>query len=250
MRVKAGDPKVAIAYMRVSTTEQHLGLEAQQYAVEQWAKANGVLLAATFVDRLSGGTGLDREGTALDLSRRPALMDAVEALTGAGAGLLLLAKRDRLARDVVLAGLLDRVTAAKGARIVSADGVGVDDSPAGRFQKQILDAVAEYERAIIRARTVAALAAKRRRGEKTGGQAPYGWGFRLGSTDAKILVPDEAEQAVIATILALRDRGLSVRKLAGHLNESGVPCRGARWHPNTVQRVLRQSQLAVSPPPA
>ena len=98
MRVKAGDPKVAIAYMRVSTTEQHLGLEAQQYAVEQWAKANGVLLAATFVDRLSGGTGLDREGTALDLSRRPALMDAVEALTGAGAGLLLLAKRDRLAR--------------------------------------------------------------------------------------------------------------------------------------------------------
>ena len=47
---------------------------------------------------------------------------------------------------------------------------------------RMVDAFAEYERAIIRARTRAALAVKRGRGERTG-EVPYG--FRL-AEDAQI----------------------------------------------------------------
>ena len=38
----------------------------------------------------------------------------------------------------------------------------------------MVDAFAEYERLVIKARTKAALGAKRKRGEKTGGAIPYG----------------------------------------------------------------------------
>jgi DNA invertase Pin-like site-specific DNA recombinase len=36
-RVRPGDPSVAVAYLRVSTEEQHLGPEAQRAAIERQA---------------------------------------------------------------------------------------------------------------------------------------------------------------------------------------------------------------------
>src|SRR5260370_30004876 len=60
---KAGDQAVAVAYVRVSTEEQNLGPEAQRAAIGAWAERHGVRIAATFEDRLSGGTAPeDRPG--------------------------------------------------------------------------------------------------------------------------------------------------------------------------------------------
>src|SRR5688500_7351522 len=84
----------AIGYLRVSTDEQRdsgLGLEAQRTAIEAAATRQGLRIRATFDDAgLSG---------ALPLATRPGLLQALNVLQRGD--VLIVAKRDRLGRDVI-----------------------------------------------------------------------------------------------------------------------------------------------------
>jgi len=156
---------VAIGYVRVSTDEQRLGSEAQRASIEAWAAREGVSVVAWHVDEgVSGATPIER---------RPALAAALATLREHCAGVLVVAKRDRVARDVVVASMVERAATSAGARLVSADGTGNGDTPADAFMRTAVDGAAAYERGLIRARTTAALAAKRAKGERTG-SVPFG----------------------------------------------------------------------------
>jgi DNA invertase Pin-like site-specific DNA recombinase len=88
----------------------------------------------------------------------------------------LVAKRDRLGRYVIAVAMIERLVTKSGARVVSAAGEGTDsDDPAALLMRRLIDSFAEYERALIAARTRAALAAKRRRGERVSGIIPFGY---------------------------------------------------------------------------
>jgi len=247
---KKANSDLAIAYIRVSTDDQHLGPEAQRQDCEKWCIRHEVKLHSVFTDQgVSGGKGLDSSGTALDLTKRPALMEAISQMREVGAGILLVAKRDRLARDAMLAAMLERLLAKTGAVVRSADGVAGGDTPADRFQAQILDAASEYERALIRARTAAALAVKRRRGEKTGGDTPFGFRAVPDASGTLLLVEDAGEQWVMAYIETARRAGLSYAKISKRLNAEGISCRGSRWHTTTVVRLYKR-QVAKRLAPA
>lgn len=223
------DPAKAVGYLRVSTEDQREGLEAQRAALVRWCDANGVELVAEYVGHgISGGAPLDK---------RPALLEAVEALAEHGAGVLLVAKRDRLARDTMAAAMIERLTERAGARIVSADGVGSEDTPEGLLMRRLIDAFAEYERAVIGARTRAALATKRNRGERVG-QIPYGYTL---AGDGVRLEQDPTEQRIVALVLALRAEGLTLRAVGEALADAGYKPRGRarRWHPQTVANIER-----------
>jgi hypothetical protein len=96
--IKSGTAR-AIGYRRVSTAEQELGLDAQQAAIIAGAARLDLPLADTFTDAgLSGG---------LALEQRPALLAALDAL-GKG-DVLIVAKRDRLGRDVLNVAMFERL---------------------------------------------------------------------------------------------------------------------------------------------
>lgn len=234
MAVSARTPKV-IGYQRVSTTEQAgsgLGLDAQEAAIRATAARLQLPLAGMFVDAgVSGG---------LPLEKRPGLLAALDAL-GKG-DLLVVAKRDRLGRDVLNVAMLERLTERKGARIVSTAGEGTEaDDPTSRLMRQIVDSFAEYERAIIRARTRAALAVKKGRGERAG-TIPFG--FRL-SASQKRLEPEPDEQHVLAVIRTLRASGTPLRAIAANLNDRGLTTRrGTAWRHQYVAAALRGSMLS------
>jgi len=224
-----GNASKAVGYLRVSTDDQHLGPEAQRAALERWCEANGAELVSVHVDRgVSGGAPLDK---------RPALLEALDTVAESGAGYLVVAKRDRLARDVMVAAMVERMAERSGAVIVAADGAGNGDSPEALLMRRMVDAFAEYERAIIRARTRAALAVKRSKGEKTGGRCPFG--YRL-AADGVHLEPEPREQRVVSLLKALRAEGLSLRAIAERLNADGVQARGRKWYPMTISRVLER----------
>jgi hypothetical protein len=107
------------------------------------------------------------------LNQRPGLLAALSALRQRNACILLVARRDRLARDVLVAALVERLAERDGATVQAADGPAEGTSPEAVLMRRIIDAFAEYERLVVRARTRAALALKRSRGERTGG-IPYG----------------------------------------------------------------------------
>jgi DNA invertase Pin-like site-specific DNA recombinase len=221
-----GRQKRAVGYVRVSTDEQQLGPEAQEAAIRAYAARAGLELLKIIRDTVSGGAPLDE---------RPALVEALDALTEHSAGKLIVAKRDRLARDTARALFAERLIEQSGAQVVTADGVAGGTSPEDKLLRGILDVIAEYERAAIRVRTRAALAAKKRRGERLG-QVPFGYAARPDKT----LVPVPQEQAAIAYIVQHRDAGVSWDEILAGLQAS-FPTRGesGRWHHTSAQRIYR-----------
>jgi DNA invertase Pin-like site-specific DNA recombinase len=173
---------------------------------------------------------------------RPALVAALASLREHGAGVLVVAKRDRIARDVVLTAGVERAAGSSGAVVVSAAGEGNGDTPADAFMRTVIDGAAAYERALIRARTKAALAAKSARGEKTGGSVPYG--YRL-DTDGRTLVAVEGEQATIARARALTAEGRTLRAVAAQLAAEGhVSRKGVAFFAAQVGRMLASGAAA------
>jgi site-specific DNA recombinase len=190
----------AFGYIRVSTAEQAssgLGLEAQQTTIDTAAARLGLTLVQTFTDAgVSGG---------LALEHRPALVAAIDVISAGD--VLLVAKRDRLGRDVLHVSMIQRLIERRHARVVSAAGEGTeDDGPTSILMRQIIDAFAEYERAIIKERTTRALAAKKARGQRAGHIA---FGKQL-AADGVHVEDHPGELAILSEIRWLRAKGLTV----------------------------------------
>ncbi len=220
------DSTKAVAYIRVSTEDQHLGPEAQLAALETWAARQGVTIVAIHRDiGVSGATPLaDCSG----------LMAALEDLGTHTAATLVVAKRDRLARDVMKAAMVEARAEKVGARVVSAAGEGDGTDPAAQLMRTIIDAFAQYERAMISARTKAALGTKKRKGERTGG-VPYGFSDLDGR-----LVPNDAERVVIARARELSSAGMSFRGICAVLKSEGTIFRNFNWNsPSLADRLLK-----------
>jgi DNA invertase Pin-like site-specific DNA recombinase len=134
--------------------------------------------------------------------------------------------------------MIERLVAKRGARVISAAGEGTEsDDPAGLLMRRLIDSFAEYERLIISARTRAALAAKRRRGERVSGIVPFG--YRL-AADGRTLEAHTPEAEALATIHGLRAEGRSLRAIADTLNAAGVPTRARTpWRFEYVRNLLR-----------
>jgi DNA invertase Pin-like site-specific DNA recombinase len=199
----------AIGLIRVSTDKQAesgLGLEAQQASIVACAARMHLPLATVYLEgsRTTGTSG------SLAIANRPVLLEAIAALKRGD--VLLVAKRDRIGRDVIAVAMIERLVTKRGARIVSAAGEGSDaDGPSDVLMRRLIDSFAEYERLIIGARTKHALAAKRRRGERTSRFAPYGYAI---NADGRTLDSSDGEQRTLA--LALRSNTATAKESRSH----------------------------------
>lgn len=229
------NPKIVVCYCRVSTEEQSLGPEAQQAAMRRWCDASGAAVAALHADLGVSG--------AASLEKRPGLLAAIQSLGTHGAGVLLVAKRDRLARDPIISAMIEAAAERLGARVVSAAGEGSEgDDPSSVLMRRLVDAFSEYERGVIRARTRAALGVKRARSERVG-SVPYGYSL---AEDRRTLIPNADEQIVIARMVELTETGASLNAVARALQAEGYRSRSERWHATTVLRVLARRRAKSS----
>jgi DNA invertase Pin-like site-specific DNA recombinase len=214
----------AIGYLRVSTDDQALSPIAQRTVIEAWAKRNGVTIVSWHEDHVSGAAALDK---------RPALLAAIEAIADQEAGYLVVAKRDRLARDVVASAMIERLTERKGARVISASGEGTDSNdPQSQLMRGMIDLFAQYERQIIRARTKAALSVKKARSERIG-TVPFGYTL---SSDGRTLVLNPAEQAVITKVCEGRANGFTLKAIVDECHNAGFVGR--------TEKPLQMTQIA------
>ncbi len=218
-----------ISYLRVSTDRQGrsgLGLEAQRAALAAFGEANGFTIVAEHVE-VATGKGADA------LDRRPQLAAALAAARKAKCAVVV-AKLDRLSRDVAfIAGLM-----AQRVPFVVAE-LGADADP---FMLHVYAALAEKERAMIAARTKAALAAKKAQGVQLGNRTNLAEAAAAGSA-ANALAADAFAANVLPVIASIRAVGASsLRAVAAILNERRVPtARGGEWSAAQVQRVLARA---------
>lgn len=231
----------AVPYYRESTDEQvesGAGMAAQHDACEACSRRLGLPMADPFVD--------DGVSGAAPIDKRPGLLDALARLDKGD--VLLVAKRDRLGRDPIVVAMIEAAVKRQGCRIVSAAGEGTEgDDPTSVLMRRIIDAFAEYERLIIKARTRAALAAKKRRGQRTG-RVPLGFdladdGARSKAGHPIALIANAEEETTLAMIGAFRAEGMSLRAIAGALTSKGVRTKDGldRWDHSTIRKILART---------
>ena len=208
----------AVAYLRVSTDKQAdlgVSLDAQRAKVEAYTALYELDLVALEVDAGISAKTLDR----------PALANALGMLDSGEADAILVVKLDRLTRSVRdLGDLVDRYFASGRWALLSVSEQIDTRTAAGRLVLNVLASVAQWEREATGERTAAALAHKAARGERVGA-VPYGFDL---ADDGVRLVPNEAEQAVIAEAVELRAAGLSLRAVSAELDRRGFRSRNGK----------------------
>lgn len=218
-----------VSYLRVSTDKQGhsgLGLEAQRKAVSDYI-GDGELMRE--FEEVETGKRSDR----------PALTEALE-YAKANNATLVLAKLDRLARDVFfIAGLMKS----------GVDFVAADMPNATPFMFHVYAAMAEEEARLISQRTKAALAARKARGLPCGFAIPSKRekaaeaGSIRGQAIAKLSAGHAAN--VLPVVKEIREAGVtSVRGIASALNERGVKTvRGGQWRASNVHDLLKRERV-------
>lgn len=218
----------ALGYIRVSTDKQAdhgVSLEAQREQIEGYCKLYGLELIDVIVDAGESAKSLDR----------PGLTQALAALRSGKADALIVAKLDRLTRNVRDLGDLIESYFRRSA-LLSVGEQFDTRSASGRMVLNMLTTIAQWEREIIGERTAAALAHKASRGEYVGGKPPFG--FRVGP-DGVNLVEHEGEQAVLTQARKLRAAGLSLRAVARELHDAGLSGRtGKAFAFQQIQRMV------------
>ena len=229
----------AVIYLRVSTDEQTqsgLGLEAQECACRKFCEHSDFDITGIFRDEgVSGKTS--PEG-------RAGFMAAAASMKRGD--VLVVAKRDRLARDREAVVAIERaVRNAKGI-ILSAEGEGtsLDDSdPFAKLFCHMIDAFSQFERGMISHRTKAALQIKRAKGQRISHNTPYG--YRVGP-DGIHLEECLKEKSTLRRMRELRNEGYPYRRVASTLTEEGTFNReGKAWQHASLHRILTRKPIAA-----
>lgn len=231
---KNQQPAKVIGYVRVSTEDQAangVSLEAQQDRIRAYCTLNGLELSEVFIDAGVSGKRADN---------RPELQKALDAVCHPG-GVLVVYSLSRLARSTKDTIAISERLQARNADLVSLSEKIDTTSAAGKMIFRMLAVLAEFERDVISERTQLGMRQKKTRGERVG-KVPFG--FDLADDGVK-LVPNANEQEVIGLIRELRDRGLSYRKIADHLNAQSIPSKeGGEWLHTAVQRIAKRGASA------
>ena len=112
---------------------------------------------------------------------------------------------------------------------------------ADRFRLHLYAALAEKERTMIGARTIAALEAAKERGVTLGN--PRLAEVRAKGTERNKAAADQLAANILPIIAPMRAEGASLRKIADALNACRIPAaRGGTWVATQVADTLRRAR--------
>ena len=217
-----------VCYMRCSGRDQISGdtWERQLASIRKYAAGNALEIVEEFRDE--GVTGK------MELENRNGLSACIHAVQEQKIGIVLVESSDRLARDSIVAEICIREFQKIGVRVVSAEGVdltaGTDLNPTAKLIRQILAAIAEFDRCV----TVNKLrGARQRKKQQTGrceGVKPFGE-----------LPGEVVTSSYIQQMSKLRYKPETIAHV---LNSESYPSRsGKPWSASTIRKILaRQVQ--------
>ena len=222
----------AIGYIRVSTEGQNgadsFGLETQRDEITKYCAANGLELANIYEDpALSGSL------TALE---RPGLRRVMEAAQEGDK--VIVARLDRIARDVYLSLFVENEIRKAGAELISLGEPYRWNDPTQKLLLNIIMSFAEFEKSLITSRLSSGRKTKARQGGYAGGKAAIGYKECRGS---KALTVDEDKASTVRRVFELREAmpEASLQKIADILNSEGYTTKeGKPFHPMQVKRIL------------
>jgi len=203
----------------------------QQAAIVKYGKAHGVTVADADWFRDVGVSGTK------DMGDRPGLAALLDRVEHNCVRVVLVENASRLARDLMVSEVILQQLRDAGCTVIDCDsGTNLiddaDDDPTRRLIRQVLGAVAEFDRRCIVLKLRAARERSRRKNGRCEGRKPFGH--------------TPGEMAAIDRIRSLyrkphgRDR-LSLQAIADALNLEQVPTRtGKPWSKQVVHQIVRR----------
>jgi DNA invertase Pin-like site-specific DNA recombinase len=211
--------------------------DRQVTAIQRYAKGHGILVVDEFRD--AGVSG------AKDLDSRPGLAALIDRIQSNGVRTVLVENASRLARDLMVSEVILQQLTALGCKVIAADS-GTDlsadtDDPTRRLIRQVLGAVAEFDRRVTVLKLRAARERLRARGKRCEGRKPFG--SHPGELDALARIRE----------LYRKPHGhkrRSLQQICSALNAECVPTRsGKPWTRQVLSRIIRRG-LSASDQPA
>jgi len=239
-RSKGKSGTAAVAYMRCSGLGQADGdtWDRQRASISKYASRHGLTVADGEHGDWFRDVGIS--GTK-DMGDRPGLAALLDRVESNGVRVVLVENATRLARDLLVSEVILAQLRDAGCTVIDCDsGTNLvddaDDDPTRRLIRQVLGAVAEFDRRVTVLKLRAARQRIRNRGGRCEGRKPYG--SRPG------------EAAVIARIKELhrkphgRDR-MSYQEIADILEREGRPTRtGKPWTKQVVFQIVQRGLKA------
>lgn len=217
-----------VGYLRVSTSGQlgtdKFGLKSQMASIREFCRAKGYEIERWYIDKGISGAKEDR----------PAWGEIVRGEVPDGVEAVIVAKSDRVARDVYIYFAFKNELRKRDIQIIS---VAEDFGELGAYSvilDAMLAAIAEVERMNINARTSGGRKQKASKGGYSGGKEPYGYR----SIDRNlVIVPEEAK--IVKEVYALRGKGYSYRSIIDTLSAEGRLTRsGKAFSLGHIQNIL------------
>ena len=231
--------KRTAGYVRVSTAQQ---VETGTSIEDQIEKINK---EAEFRDWQQPKMYID-EGVSGKSSHRPALQHLLKDTAQGQFDVIIFSKLDRLARNLRDTLNIYHETEKHGTVMVCLDNPVIStDGPMGSVMLQIMGAFAQFERDLIRTRTVAGRMNKWKKGEAIMGKLPFGYNFNKATSSIEI---DEQKKKIVQEIYSLYlDNRLSMLDVASRLTDDGILSPSAlagrkdassHWNMNSVREIL------------
>ncbi len=213
--------KRAVGYIRVSTDSQAgpdaYGAASQQADIQAYADKQKLEIVGWYEDLGVSGVDEDRDGL-------NELLHNHASVTNTDIEYVIVAKSDRLARDIQLYYYYKFVLRRRGVDLIS---VNDDYSTVGQFgvvMESLTMFIAEQERATIARRTGQGRKQKARRGGYSGGKPAFGYK----AVEGRLMV-DFEEATVVQNIYRLREEeGKTLNQIANWLNTAGYRTRNGK----------------------
>jgi DNA invertase Pin-like site-specific DNA recombinase len=207
----------AHAYLRVSRKGQVDG-DRQLKAIKEYAAAHDLKIVNVYREAHVSGT--------TECADRPAWSELMTALHSNGVRTVIVEKLDRLARDLMVQETIIADLRKYGFKLVSvAEPDLMAKDPTRILVRQMMGAVAQYEKSQIVVKLRGARLRKRAKEGRCEGRKPFGY--------------FEGEAAALDRMQALRAEGLGFDRIAARMNAERIATRtGKPWHGIVVNRIL------------
>ena len=171
MKKRSGEPVQAVAYLRTSSAT-NIGADKdsdkrQRDAIAGFAKRAGFVIVDEFYDAaVSGADPIDQ---------RPGFTAMLKRIEGNGVRTILVETAHRFARDLMVQEVGYAMLKERGIELIAADSPHsfIEDTPTARLIRQVLGAVAEFDKAMTVAKLRGARDRKRATGVKVEGRKSH-----------------------------------------------------------------------------
>jgi DNA invertase Pin-like site-specific DNA recombinase len=214
----------AYGYVRVSGKGQVEGdgFVRQEAAIRGYAEAHGLEVEEIFQEEGVSGTK--------EWDQRAAWLEMLSRIVANGVRIILVEKLDRVARDLMVQEHILLDLKQRGITLISAHEPDLcSDDPTRKLLRQIMGAIAEYDKAMVVLKLRGARERARGKVGKCEGRKAYGARF--------------GEMEVLGEMRQMWKAGLTASEIARRLEEREYATReGKPWQPRVVARMMAREE--------